>query len=105
MPQQFPSEWKDKIVEWANRTPLVTEVYLFGSRAKGCACDDSDIDLAYRTKPSGSDSAFTIAIFNGSAWKAELQALLPRPVDLQYADPDEDIVVWPAVMEHGIRIV
>ena len=34
------------IKEWALRTPHVVEVRLFGSRAKGTAKPDSDIDLA-----------------------------------------------------------
>jgi predicted nucleotidyltransferase len=36
----------DKIREWAAQTRYVKEVRLFGSRAKGSARPDSDIDLA-----------------------------------------------------------
>ena len=35
-----------RIREWAERTPWVEEVWLFGSRARGGAKPDSDIDLA-----------------------------------------------------------
>lgn len=101
---QFPTSWREAITAWAERTPLVTSIYLFGSRAKGTALDDSDIDLAFQTRADGAETAYTVAFFNKCRWKEELEAVLPRPVDLQYADPDEDEIVWPAVKDHGIRL-
>jgi predicted nucleotidyltransferase len=101
----FPDEWRRAIRQWAAHTSLVTAVYLVGSRAKGCARSDSDIDLAFLTRPDGTETAYTVAFFNKERWAQELQALLPKPVDLQHADPGEDEIVWPAVQEHGVRIV
>lgn len=92
-------------MEWAGRTPLVTSIYLFGSRAKGTARADSDIDLAFQTQANAGETPYTVAFFNKEKWKQELEALLPWPVDLQYADPGEDEIVWPAVQDHGIRLV
>ncbi len=43
---------------WAGRTPQVREVRLFGSRAKGCARVDSDVDLAIT---ASDDNYFTLA--------------------------------------------
>lgn len=83
----------------------MTAIYLFGSRAKGCAHSGSDIDLAFLTRSDGAETAFTVAFFNRDRWTQELQALLPAPVDLQHAHPEEDEVVWPAVIDHGVRIV
>ena len=37
------------ITEWAKACPLIAEVRLYGSRAKGNSRDDSDIDLAVIT--------------------------------------------------------
>jgi predicted nucleotidyltransferase len=34
------------IARWAEQTPWISEIRLFGSRAKGTAHPDSDIDLA-----------------------------------------------------------
>jgi len=38
--------WTLKIQDWAARTRAVLEVWLFGSRARGTARPDSDVDLA-----------------------------------------------------------
>jgi predicted nucleotidyltransferase len=105
MGYQFPDHWRHAIVVWARSEPLIAAVYLFGSRAKGCARIDSDIDLAYQTHPDGSETSYTVAFFNGDVWRRQLQDLLPVPVDLQYADPADDRIVWPAVKEHGIRLL
>lgn len=104
MSDQFPDDWRKAVAEWAKEKSLITAIYLFGSRAKGTARDDSDIDLAYETRASELESPFTVAFFNGKGWQQELQSLLPRPVDFQYADREGDEVVWPAVLDHGVRL-
>ncbi len=102
---QFPSSWRQAVVVWAARTPAIASIYLFGSRAKGTARPDSDVDLAFQTRANGDETPYTVAFFNKDHWRNELEALLPVAVDLQYADPDEDEVVWPAVQDHGIKLV
>ena len=47
-----------RIESWAEQRNEVSEVWLFGSRAKGSARDDSDMDLAlildvFLHKPAG----------------------------------------------------
>lgn len=51
----------------------------------------------------GDDPGETLAyaIFETTEWPAELEKFIPVPVHLQLADPMNDIVVWPAIMEHG----
>ena len=44
-------EWVRTIRQWATRTPAVDAVVLFGSRAKGCACEWSDADLGILLTP------------------------------------------------------
>ena len=43
---QLTDEQRDAIIAWAERTPQVQSVMLFGSRCKGTARPDSDVDLA-----------------------------------------------------------
>src|SRR5262245_18828915 len=43
---QLTDEQRDAIIAWAERTPQVKAVMLFGSRCKGTARPDSDVDLA-----------------------------------------------------------
>jgi predicted nucleotidyltransferase len=103
--EQFPDEWRQAVIQWAEQTPLITSVHLFGSRAKGTARDDSDIDLAFECSPGEGGNALSVAIFNRTKWQGQLQAVLPRTVDLQYAEPEEGEIVWPAVMDHGVKLV
>lgn len=100
----LPGEWRDIIRQWASTLPLITGIWLYGSRVKGGAREDSDLDVAFTCVGDRNESALTTVIFNRQKWEAALQALLPVKVHLQYADPDEDEVVWPAVQDHGIRI-
>ncbi len=101
--KQLPDEWRARVVAWAAGELLVTGVWFFGSRAKGTAKPDSDLDIAFTTAANGNETAYTVAFFNQDRWRTELQALLPVNVHLQHAEPD-DVVVWPAVQDHGIRI-
>src|SRR3954464_1205772 len=43
----------EAIRDWARRTPYVREVRLFGSRAKGIAKPNSDVDLAVTADDAG----------------------------------------------------
>ena len=48
---QLTEEQRDAIIAWAERTPQVQAVMLFGSRCKGTARPDSDVDLRPRKAP------------------------------------------------------
>jgi predicted nucleotidyltransferase len=100
---QLPKAWLNTLRHWAARHPQIESVYVYGSRAKGCAHVDSDLDVAYRIKEGGPESPLTVAMYNGDGWLAELEAVLPVDVHLQFADED-DIIVWPAVLDHGICV-
>lgn len=103
--EQFPDAWREAILKWVQSTPLVTAVYLFGSRAKGCARVDSDIDLAFQCSADEAGNSLSVAIFNTEKWQQQLNDVLPKTVDLQHTIPEEDEIVWPAVQDHGLRIV
>jgi predicted nucleotidyltransferase len=99
----IPDHWAARILLWAAGEPRVAAVYLFGSRAKAKHRDDSDIDLAVVLTEDSDDTAAGYAVFEGDRMRRALARLLPRPVDLQFAFPD-DKVVWPAVQEHGVLL-
>ena len=80
------------IQEWAGNTRYVKEVRLFGSRAKGCAGPDSDIDLAITV--GGITPAIIRANYYacGKQWQDELTSLLEWRVHVGlYNDPDSDL--------------
>jgi predicted nucleotidyltransferase len=53
------------LAEWARNNAFVSELRVFGSRAKGCAREDSDLDIAITAE----DAHY----FNFAAkWEAEL---------------------------------
>ncbi|MDR0928926.1 MAG: nucleotidyltransferase domain-containing protein [Oscillospiraceae bacterium] len=68
----------------------VSRVYLFGSYARGTARDGSDIDFYVEF------SRAPISLFVYCGFRATLQRLLGRPVDIvkwQDADPEEPKVL------------
>lgn len=42
----LPAAQVCKLITWAEQTPAVLELYVFGSRAKGMHRPDSDVDVA-----------------------------------------------------------
>lgn len=95
--------WSETIRAWATRHPIVLEIYAFGSRVKGGYGTDSDLDLAFVVDGQDEGEQLGNAICLLPAWRAELQALLPVKVRAQ-SMLDDDVVVAPAVREHGVLI-
>ena len=48
----LPPEWQNGLINWAQRVGAVRELWLFGSRAKGTARADSDVDIAIALMPA-----------------------------------------------------
>ena len=92
------------IKAWAESEPLVTHVYLFGSRVKGTYGDHSDLDVAVRCRAaSGDTDAFTTGLLERKRWKGELEELLGITVDVRTAlEGDEDVRSY--IQDHGILI-
>ena len=83
----------DKIRELAAQTRYVKEVRLFGSRAKGSARPDSDIDLAITV--GGSDDGVVRGNYFavGPEWQRQLSDLLGLNAHVGCNnDPDTDAV-------------
>ncbi|MBX9643301.1 MAG: nucleotidyltransferase domain-containing protein [Novosphingobium sp.] len=101
MPEQLPNVWLEEIQAWASGEPLVLEAYIFGSRAKGIARPESDLDVAILLA-GGSESERTANwICEASRLRKGLEERLPVSLDLWSIAADDERV-GPAVREHGI---
>ena len=82
---QLPEAWHRAIEEWAEQNRNIKEVWLFGSRVRGEATDDKDIDIAITLMPAkgNHDWAFGNYVAFGDDWQRELTTLIGRSVDLQ----------------------
>lgn len=87
------------IASWAKRHPLIEQVWLYGSRARGTSRADSDIDLA--------------VVMDFNAWfdwyaqhKTKPDLHLPHEVDLEWYDPaaTDSERVGPGVKQDGILL-
>ncbi|NNC71465.1 MAG: nucleotidyltransferase domain-containing protein [Sphingomonadaceae bacterium] len=92
-----------KIRLWASTKAEIVDVHVFGSRAKGTYREDSDIDIAVRTNVE-EELKFGFETDVHSDWQSELQQLLQYTVQLEFAEPELDERVWPAVAEHGVKV-
>lgn len=83
---------KDSLIAWAQKHDSIIDLWLFGSRAKGTARPDSDVDLAIvLVPPQGNDNwAFGIYIAYADRWQSELAAIVKRHVSLEAIAPDID---------------
>jgi predicted nucleotidyltransferase len=101
--EQLPAEWREVVHRWAEREPLIVAAFAFGSRAKGVARPDSDLDLAVVVAGADEGERDCNWICEAGGWKNALQSLLPVEVDL-WSIGDNDERVRPAVEEHGIQL-
>jgi predicted nucleotidyltransferase len=73
------------VARWAASQPLITRAWIFGSRVRGTARTDSDVDVAIEVCALPGD-AEPLATFISEAdrLRRSIQALLPFKVDLQW---------------------
>ena len=79
-------EWIRGLREWAEANGNVRQLWLFGSRARGDARENSDVDIAITLVPS----AFGNYTALGDAWQHELEKIVGRHVSLQGIESDSD---------------
>jgi predicted nucleotidyltransferase len=96
--------WIKSIQLFASKDARIAKVFVFGSRAKGTHRYDSDLDIAVQLTGTDPSERDTYAICKSEKWRKELGAVLPIKLDLQWANPETDKTVWPAVLNHGVQI-
>jgi predicted nucleotidyltransferase len=101
--EQLPSAWLSEIESWAECEPLVLEAYVFGSRAKGCARLDNDLDVALAMVGETEGEKDANWICEADRLKRALGIRLPVSLDLWAVGVDDE-KVGPAVREHGILV-
>ena len=76
------------LANWSAGKPLVSRVWVFGSRARGDHRSDSDVDVAIEldlAHSEGMDESGGLAtwMFDTKGWREEIEALVPYKLDLQ----------------------
>jgi predicted nucleotidyltransferase len=89
-------EWLRGLRSWASKNDCVRELWLFGSRAKGCSRSDSDVDIALCLMPAIGNHDWAAGNYIvHSDWKRELEAIVGRHVSLEAIKPgskyDEEV--------------
>ena len=62
------------LATWAEKHPEILSLFVFGSRARGDARSDSDLDLAFELDESR-ETPLTVLVVNRAQWQQELSAL------------------------------
>jgi len=85
-------EWLRGLRSWAEANQSVRELWLFGSRARGDAREDSDVDLALALMPPDGKRDWALGNYFAleGEWKQELQAIVGRAVSIEPLVPGED---------------
>jgi predicted nucleotidyltransferase len=97
--------WCDALAIWAASKHEISELWIFGSRARGDHRNDSDLDAAVILSYAHEGESLGVWMFEQENWCRELAALIPIKIDLQIGDKDNagDIVA-PAVKKDGKQI-
>jgi uncharacterized protein len=88
----LPDECVVVLGSWAEKNENVRELWLFGSRARGDAREDSDVDLALALVPpcGRHDWALGNYFCFESKWKRQLEAIVGRAVSIEPLVAGED---------------
>ena len=101
---QLTDEQRDAIIAWAERTPQVRSVMLFGSRCKGTARPDSDVDLALAMTKGRWKRRFENYRDNVNAWERVLTDAVGLTVHVSSRYPALGPEVPAAVRECCIKL-
>jgi predicted nucleotidyltransferase len=102
---QLSAEQVTTIRQWAESTPQIGEVWLYGSRAKGAARADSDVDLAVviaSTEQRVGDYSSGVYMSYRREWQQRLVELLGLPAHVELKDGETDVTAW--AEEQGVRL-
>jgi predicted nucleotidyltransferase len=99
---QVTREQLEAIRRWAAQNPEIASVYLFGSRVKGTARPESDLDVAIELA-LGATAGHLVVVDKGSVWLDCLQDATGLTIDLEPmlgASPS----LRKFIADHGVRI-
>lgn len=92
------------IRRWASTKPFVQRVWIYGSRAKGTASPESDLDIATEIDPIGNDENSYISFHHEvDGWLTELQPQLSYKLHLKWYDQTYK-PAWEGVNTDGILV-
>jgi predicted nucleotidyltransferase len=85
-------DWLRGLRSWAEANESVRELWLFGSRARGDAREDSDVDLALVLMPPVGKHDWALGNYFcfEIEWKRQLEAIVGRAVSIEPLVPGED---------------
>lgn len=97
-------ELLERLRSWADRNGNVGELWLFGSRAQGCALLESDFDLAIALAPPDGEHNWALGNYTalGDDWQRELAAIVGRNVSLEAIEANSEGDT--AVRSTGVRL-
>jgi len=78
-------EWLRGLCAWAATNGNVRQLWLFGSRARGDAREDSDVDIALALMPPDGKTDWALGAYFAfeSEWKQQLKAVVERDVSIE----------------------
>jgi predicted nucleotidyltransferase len=105
---QLSSDQLQAIKAWADSHACIKEVRLFGSRFKGTARSDSDVDLAVTIAGYRRGLRMTtpqdIYLTNAHQWEDELTPTLGVKADIERYEKETAPKVWSYVQEGSVLI-
>ncbi|WP_409363730.1 nucleotidyltransferase family protein [Bradyrhizobium liaoningense] len=80
----LPAGWRASVIDWAQDNGSIREMWLFGSRAKGTAAPESDVDIGIVLMPARGehDWAFGNYVALQPRWQAAVETIVQRHVSL-----------------------
>src|ERR1700687_889149 len=95
----FGNDVRDTLTAWAEATPRIRRLWVFGSRTTDVYDPDSDIDIAVEIEPVGdSEETLTLWMVNSEKWQVQLRQQVNLEVDLEWFDPDRSTPKGPGAL-------
>jgi predicted nucleotidyltransferase len=95
----------EAIREWARSVPIVSRVWIFGSRSRLDYTPESDLDIAVEHDSlPGDGSILATSIGELAAWEAQLQSKINLRVDLESYIPGVTPTIESALDESSVLI-